>query len=62
MIDFDTSSSISGTKSVEELGKSSWIIWSVCNGEEVKAEINNISDMAINQFYKLCINERRIVL
>jgi len=52
MIDFDTSSSISGTKSVEELGKEllDYMV-RVCNGEEVKAEINNISDMAINQFY-----------
>lgn len=52
MIDFDTSASISGTKSVEELGKEllEYIV-RICNGEEVKAEINGISDMAINQFY-----------
>lgn len=51
MIDFDTSDSISGKKTVEDLGREllEYII-RVCNGEEVKAEINGISDMAINQF------------
>jgi len=52
MIDFDTSDSISGAKSVEELGREllEYIV-NVCNGEKVKAEINGISNMAINQFY-----------
>ena len=50
--DFDTSDSIVGKKSIEELGKEllDYII-RVCNGEEVKAEIHGVSDMAINQFY-----------
>jgi len=45
-------SSISGEKSIDELGKEllDYII-RVCDGEQVKAEINGISDMAINQFY-----------
>lgn len=52
MIDFDTSKSISGEKSVEELGEELLhYIASVCNGEEVIAEINGFSEMAINQFY-----------
>ncbi len=52
LIDFDTSDSISGVKTVEDLGGEllDYII-SVCNGEEVKAEINGISDVAINQFH-----------
>ena len=52
IIDFDTSDSIVGKKSIEELGKEllDYII-RVCNGEEVKAEIHGVSDMAINQFY-----------
>ena len=52
MIDFDTSKSISGEKSVEELGSELFdYIIDVCNGEEVVAEVNGFSDMAINQFY-----------
>lgn len=52
MIDFDTSSSITGEKSVEELGKEllDYIV-NVCNGEKVKAEVNEAYEMAINQFY-----------
>jgi altronate dehydratase large subunit len=51
MIDFDTSDSITGVKSVEELGEEllNYIV-EVCNGRTVKAEDNDISDMAINQF------------
>lgn len=51
LIDFDTSDSITGAKSVEELGEEllSYIV-QVCNGKTVKAEDNEISDMAINQF------------
>ncbi|KUO74121.1 MAG: carbohydrate hydrolase [Clostridia bacterium BRH_c25] len=51
MIDFDTSDSVTGAKSVEELGEEllSYIV-QVCNGKNVKAEDNEISDMAINQF------------
>jgi altronate dehydratase large subunit len=52
MIDFDTSKSISGEKSVEELGSELFdYIIDVCNGEGVVAEVNGFSDMAINQFY-----------
>lgn len=52
MIDFDTSDSISGLKTIDELGKELLEnIIRVCNGEEVKAEINGIYDMAINQFF-----------
>lgn len=51
MIDFDTSDSIVGKKTIEELGDELLdYILRVCNGEEVKAEINGIYDMAINQF------------
>lgn len=52
MIDFDTSSSITGEKTIEQLGKEllDYII-RVCNGEKVKAEINEAYEMAINQFY-----------
>lgn len=52
MIDFDTSDSISGEKSVDELGTEllNYIV-RICNGEQVKAEINGNSEMAINQFY-----------
>jgi altronate dehydratase large subunit len=52
MIDFDTSESISGEKTIEELGEELLNkIIKICNGEEVKAEINGFSDMAINQFH-----------
>lgn len=52
MIDFDTSGSISGIKSVDELGEDLLdYILRVCNGELVKAEENGMSDVAINQFY-----------
>ncbi|MEL7659065.1 MAG: altronate dehydratase, partial [Bacillota bacterium] len=52
MIDFDTSTSISGEKTVDELGTEllDYVV-RVCNGEEVIAEVNGFSDMAINQFY-----------
>ncbi len=52
MIDFDTSDSITGTKSVDELGEEllDYLV-QVCNGETVKAEDNGFSDMAINQFH-----------
>ncbi len=52
MIDFDTSTSISGEKTVDELGAELLDhIVRVCNGEEVVAEVNGFSDMAINQFF-----------
>jgi len=52
MIDFDTSKSVSGEKSIEELGfELLEYIVSVCNGEEVIAEVNGFTDMAINQFH-----------
>ena len=51
MIDFDTSGSISGEMSIDELSEKllDYII-EVCNGEPVKAEINEMFEMAINQF------------
>jgi len=57
MIDFDTSGNISGTRSIEEPGEEllDYIV-RVCNGEEVKAEINGMSSMAINQFYSYAYN------
>ncbi len=52
MIDFDSSRTISGEKTIEELGEDLLNkIIHICNGEEVKAEINGFSDMAINQFH-----------
>lgn len=55
ILDFDSSDSISGVKTVEELGGDLLdYILRVCGGEEVKAEINGISDMAINQFGSYC--------
>lgn len=52
MIDFDTSPSVTGKKSVDELGSELFdLIAGVCNGDEVVAEVNGFSDMAINQFY-----------
>lgn len=55
MLDFDTSDSITGVKSIEELGEEllKYII-QVCNGETVKAEDNDISDVAINQLSSYC--------
>ena len=51
MIDFDTSKSVTGEKDVDELGKELLdYILEICNGKEVKAEINGFEEMAINQF------------
>lgn len=48
--DMDTSESISGDKSFDELGKELLkLIIQVCNGLPVKAEINGACEMAINQ-------------
>jgi len=49
-IDIDTSDSITGVKSFEEIGGEllDYVI-SVCNGETVKAEDNGASEVAINQ-------------
>ncbi|WP_419025911.1 UxaA family hydrolase [Emergencia sp.] len=55
MIDFDTSDSFSGHKTIEELGEELLeYILLVCNGTLVKAEENDISDMAINQLHSYC--------
>lgn len=51
-IDFDTSESISGAKSFEQLGGELFdYMIKVCNGESVKAEINGACEVAINQNY-----------
>jgi len=51
-IDFDTSDSITGKKSFEELGSEMLAkIISVCEGELTKAEINGAVEMGINQNY-----------
>ena len=55
IIDFDTSASISGEKTVEQLGQELLdVIVKVCEGQTVKAEENGAFDMAINQFYSYC--------
>lgn len=51
-IDFDTSESITGEKSFDELGDEMLAkIISVCNGEPTKSEINGAVEMGINQDY-----------
>ena len=51
-IDFDTSESITGEKSFDELGDEMLAkIISICNGELTKAEINGAVEMEINQDY-----------
>lgn len=55
LIDFDSSSTITGEHSIEELGEELLrYILRVCEGEPVKAEINDACDMAINQFASYC--------
>ena len=55
IIDFDRSASITGEKTVEALGDELLkYICRVCDGELVKAEINGISDMAIDQMGSYC--------
>lgn len=55
LIDFDSSASITGQRSVEELGQDLLdYILRICDGEPVKAEINGACDMAINQFASYC--------
>lgn len=52
IIDFDTSGSISGEKSIEQLGGELMdYIVSVCGGESVRAEDNGAAEMSINQNY-----------
>jgi len=55
IIDFDSSASIFGEKTVEELGSEllSYIL-RVAEGEAVKAEINEACEIAINQFHSFC--------
>lgn len=55
MMDFDTSASYREGVPIETLGKAllDYII-EVCSGKTVKAEDNDISDMAINQLHSYC--------
>ena len=49
-IDLDTSESLSGKKSFDELSREMLeYMVRVCNGEPVKAEINGACEMAVNQ-------------
>lgn len=55
MIDFDTSSSLAGTQSVEHLGRQLLEkVLAVCSGEETCSEKNGCEDMAINQWHSYC--------
>jgi altronate dehydratase large subunit len=55
ILDFDSSASIYGEKTIEELGKELLAyILRVASGEQVKAEINEAFDMGINQFASYC--------
>ncbi|NLY37781.1 MAG: UxaA family hydrolase [Firmicutes bacterium] len=55
MLDFDTSASIKGTRTVAELGDELLnYLLRVCNGETVKAEQHKLSNMAINQLGSYC--------
>ncbi|GHT00443.1 carbohydrate hydrolase [Synergistales bacterium] len=55
ILDFDSSASIYGEKTTEELGGELLeYILRVASGERVKAEINEAFDMAINQFASYC--------
>lgn len=55
MIDFDTSASIFGEKTVEELsGELMALLLEVCGGRAVRAELNGNEDMAINQWHSFC--------
>lgn len=55
LIDFDSSATITGERSVQDLGQELLdYILRVCDGEPVKAELNGACDMAINQFASYC--------
>jgi len=55
ILDFESSATISGEKTIEELGKELLAyILRVAGGEKVKAEINEAFDMSINQFASYC--------
>ena len=55
IIDFDSSASIRGEKTVEQLGEELLAyIMRVASGELVKAEVNEAFDMGINQFASYC--------
>lgn len=55
LIDFDSSASIRGERSIEALGQDLLdYILRVCSGELVKAEIHGACDMAVNQFASYC--------
>lgn len=55
IIDFDSSASITGEKTIETLGAELLEqIRQVCDGKLVKAELNGISDMAIDQMGSYC--------
>ncbi len=55
MMDFDTSASYREGVPIQVLGKELLdYIMEVCSGKTVKAEDNDISDMAINQLHSYC--------
>ena len=55
ILDFDTSASLTGEKTITRLSEELWdCLIRVCEGEQVKAEINEAGDMAINQFTSYC--------
>jgi len=55
IIDFYSGESISGEKTIEQLGEKLLLyLIRVCNGEPVKAELNHAGDVAINQFASYC--------
>ncbi len=55
ILDMDTSASISGEKTVEELGREMLdLVVRVCNGEPVKAELNGCNEMCIDQLSGYC--------
>ncbi len=54
-IDFDTSASIEGTKTIDELGDELLaFLVEICNGKESLAEENDISAVVINSNYSFC--------
>lgn len=55
MIDFDTSASLFGGKSTEELADGlTALLLEVCGGRSTRAEENGAGDMALNQWHSYC--------